>query len=125
MSAPQDPERERTTALHESVADAVPNINEGISQEIAELRHRVIEMDDENDPDPKNAHPSTPANQTIGQWVTPTICPRRADVNCRNTKGVWRLHSWPENSEMTELSLFRMEFHGQWFRDVLIPETKE
>ena len=46
-------------------------------------------------------------------------------MNCRNTKGVWRLHSWPKNSEMTELSLFRMAFPEQWVRDVLIPATNE
>ena len=82
-------------------------------------------MDDDNEPAPENAKPSAPATQTIWQWVTPTICPRRADVNFRNTKGVWRLHRWPKISEMAELSLFRMAFPEQWVRDVLIPATNE
>ena len=97
VAAHQDPERERTTALCELVADVALNIG-GISQEIAELRHQGIKLDKKNDPSPDNAHLSAPATQTIGQWVTPTICPRRVDVNCRSTKGVWRQHSWPEIS---------------------------
>ena len=58
VAAPQDPERERTTALHESVTDVAPNFNGEILQEIAELCHQGIEVDDENDPAPENAQPS-------------------------------------------------------------------
>ena len=65
-------------------------------------------MDDNNDPAPENNQTSAPATQTIGQWVPPTIFPRRADVKCHNTKGVWRLHSWPKFYEMTEIYFFRM-----------------
>ena len=43
----------------------------------------------------------------------------------RNTKGVWRLHSWPGISETTGLSIFRMAFPDQWVRDILIPATNE
>ena len=93
MAAPQYPERERTTALHESVADVAPNVNGGILQEIAELFQQGIDMDEENEPDPENSHPSAPETHTIGKWGKPTICPRRVDVNCHNTKDVWRLHS--------------------------------
>ena len=82
-------------------------------------------MDEDNEPAPENAQLSMPATQTVGNLVTPTICPRRANVNCRKTKGVWRLHSWPKNSEMTELSLFRMAFPEERVTDILIPETKE
>ena len=88
VAAPQDPERERTTALRDSVVDFVVNVNGGLLQEIAKLRHQGIDMDDKNEPSPENAYPSAPATQTIGRWVSPTICPRRADVNCYNTKGV-------------------------------------
>ena len=66
-----------------------------------------------------------PATQTIGQWVIPIICLRRADVNCHNTKGVWRIHIWPNFSEMTELYLFRMVFPEQWVGGVLIPATNK
>ena len=46
-------------------------------------------------------------------------------MNCCNTKGVWRQHNWPEISEMTDLSLFSMEFPEKWVRGVLIPATNE
>ena len=105
----QDPEHERTTAVRESVVDVAPNVG-GLSQEIAELRHQGIEVDDENEPAPDNAHPNAPETQTIRQWVIPTICPRREDVNCRNTKGVWKLYSRTKIYEMMELFLFMMVF---------------
>ena len=46
-------------------------------------------------------------------------------MNCHNTKGLWRQHSWQKISEITELSLFRMAFPEKWVRNVLIPETNE
>ena len=52
MASPQDPERKRTTALCESVADAVLNVNGGPLQEILEMRHQGIEVDDDNEPAP-------------------------------------------------------------------------
>ena len=124
VAAHQDPERERTTALCESVADVAPNVG-GLSQEILELRHQGIEVDDDNDPDPDNAQPNAPETHTIGQWETPNIGPRWADVHCHNTKGVWREYIWPNIYEVMELSLFRMEFPEKWVMNVLIPETKE
>ena len=88
MYVPQYPERKQTMALCESVLDAAPNVNGGHLQKIAELRHQEIKVDSNNETAPENAHSSAPANQTIVQWVTPTIFPRRSDVNYRNTKGV-------------------------------------
>ena len=73
MDDPQDPKRERTTALCESVTDVAPNVNGGLLKEIAELHHQGIEVDDENKPAPEKAQPSASATQTIGNWVTPTI----------------------------------------------------
>ena len=125
MAAPKDPKREQTKALRESVVDVTPNVNGGLSQEISELHHQGIEVDDDNEPAPENTQLSAPATHIIGQWVTPTIFPRRADMNCRNTKGVWRIHSWPKSSEMTELYIFTMTFPDQWVRDVFIPATNE
>ena len=124
VDAHQDPECKRTMALRESFADVAPNVGR-LSQEIAELRHQWIEVDDYNEPAPENARTIAPATQTIGQWVTPIIFPRRAYVNFHNTKGVWRQHCWPKNSDMTDLSLFMMVFSDKWVRDVLIPATIE
>ena len=98
--------------LRELVAYVALNVG-GLSQEIAELRHQGIEVDNSNEPAPENAQPTAPAAQTIGQWVTPTILPRQANMNCHNTKGVWRKNSWPKISDMTELSHFRMKFPEQ------------
>ena len=81
VAAPQDLKRKRTTALRELVADVTPNVNRGILQEIAELRQQGIKVGDDNEPAPENDQLSAPATQTIGQWVTQTIFPRRADVN--------------------------------------------
>ena len=110
--------------LHELVAYVALNVNKGLSREIAGLHQQGIEVDN-NEPFPENAHPSAPLTHTIGQWVTQNIYPNRADVSCRNTKGVWRLHSWTNNSEMTEISLFRMAFPEQWVRGVLIQEINK
>ena len=110
--------------LRELVAYVALNVG-GLSQEISELRHHGIKVGDDNEPAPENAQPSTPATHTIGQWVTPTIFPRRANVNCRNTKGVWRQHSWKKFSEIMELSLFSMALPEKWVRGVLIPATNK
>ena len=123
MAAPQDPERERTTTLCELVVGVVLDVNGELLQEIEELCQQGIEVDENNDPSPKNAKTSAPATQTIGQWATPIICHRREDVNCRNTKGLWRLQSWPKHSEMTELSLYRMAYPEQWMWCVFVPAT--
>ena len=82
----QNLERERTTALCELVLDVAPNVNGGLSQEISGLLHQGIEVDDNNEPAHENARPSAPETQTIGQWVTPTICPRREAVNAITPK---------------------------------------
>ena len=66
LAAHQDPECERTTALRESVADVVPNVG-GLSQEISELPHQGIEVDDDKEPSPENKQPSAPVTQSIGQ----------------------------------------------------------
>ena len=56
VAAPQDLDRERNTALRESVADVAPNVNRGRSEEIAEIYHQGIEVYDDNEPAPDNAH---------------------------------------------------------------------
>ena len=48
VAATQDLEREQTTALREPFADVALNVNGGLSQEIAKLRHQGIDVDDNN-----------------------------------------------------------------------------
>ena len=119
----QDGERERVAALRTAGDDVLSNIRGAAAQEVAELRQQGIEVDDDNEPAPENAQPSAPATATVGQWVTPTICPRRADPNCTNNRGSWKNKSWQKIKEMDELALFRMCFPEQWVKDVLIPAT--
>ena len=57
--------------------------------------------------------------------VDKCVCSRTEDVKFHNTKGVWRLHIWPKISDMTELSLFRMESPEQWVRGVFIPAANK
>ena len=60
VASPQDPERERTTALCESVTGAATNVNGGLQQEVAELCQKGIEVEDDKDTAPKNAQLSAP-----------------------------------------------------------------
>ena len=109
-------------ALRTSHTDVPSNIS-GLAEEIAELRQQGIQVDDDNEPAPENAQPAAPSTSTVGEWITPTVCPRRADPNCSNSKGSWRSHSWQKIKEMEELSLFRMCFPESWVKEVLIPAT--
>ena len=54
VASHQDPERNRTTALHESVTDVAPNVG-GLLQEIEELRHQRMDVDNDNEPAPENS----------------------------------------------------------------------
>ena len=106
----QDSERERVTALRTAGDNVLPNIRGALAQEVAELRQQGIEVDDDNKPAPKNAQPYVPATATVGQWVTLTIFPGRADPNCNNNKGSWKNMSWKKIKKMDGLTLFRMCF---------------
>ena len=109
-------------ALRLSTEDEVRNFNR--SDEIAELRQQGIEVDDDNEPAPENAEPPPQATGDVGEWVTPTICPRR-QANCTNRKGSWKNYSWQVIAEMDELAQFRMCFPEEWASEVLIPTTNE
>ena len=106
------------------VHDVAPNIRGVLTEEIAELRQQGIEVDDDNKPAPENAQPTpnTPV-PVAGSWVTPTTCPRRADPNCRNSRGTWKQSSWAKSREMDELELFRLCFPEQWVKEVLLEAT--
>ena len=91
------------------VHDVTPNIRGGLAEEIVELRQQGIEVDDDNEPAPNNAQPTPHTTVPVsGLWVTPTTCPRRADPNCRNSRGTWKQSSWAKIREMDELELFRI-----------------
>ena len=93
--------------------------------EVAELRQQGIEVDDDNEPAPENAQPEAAPTSQVGDWVTPNVCPRRADANVSNVKGSWKNNSWNKIHDMEELALFRMCFPEQWVKEVLIPTTNK
>ena len=76
-----------------SVDDVDPNVNCDLAIEIDDLRQQGIEVDDNNEPAPENAEPPPQATNQVGEWITPTICPRR-EVNCSNCKGSWKRLEW-------------------------------
>ena len=109
----QDGERACVVALRTAGEDVLPNIDGEHALEIAEMRQQSIEVGDDNDPAPENSEPAMPVSQPVGDWVTPTFCPRRADPSCNNNKGSWKKNSWQKIKEKDKLALFRMCFPKQ------------
>jgi len=135
-STPAQPPSERLIAatrrsrddavLRVEASDVVPNVVGGSrAEEIAEMRQQGIQVDDDNEPAPENAELLATPVVNVGEWVTPTICPRKADSSCTNSKGVWKHNSWHKIQEMDELALFRMCFPEKWVRETLLPATNK
>lgn len=118
------PARQDVTNQRSSVDDVSPNVHSDLVNEIDELRQQGIEVDDDNEPAPENAEPPPQATIPVGEWITPTICPRR-EANCSNRKGLWKRFAWTVVREMNELAQFRMCFPEQWVKDVVIPATNK
>jgi hypothetical protein len=118
------PARQDVTNQRSSVDDVSPNVHSDLVNEIDELRQQGIEVDDDNEPAPENAEPPPQATIPVGEWITPTICPRR-EANCSNRKGSWKRFAWTVVREMNELAQFRMCFPEQWVKDVVIPATNK
>ena len=120
----QSTEARRRQELRTSERDVTANIGP-LAQEIAELRMQGIEVDDDNEPAPENAQlfTLTPSVGSAGSWITPSICPRRADASISNSKGNWKTNSWQKIKEMDELAVFRMCFPEEWVRNSLLPAT--
>ena len=97
-----------------------------MAEEIAELRQQGIEVDDDNEPAPENAAPPVAAMFTVGTWVTPTVCPRKANAATNNhICGSWRNFAWSKIKLMDELEVFRMAMPEEWVVDVVLPATNE
>ena len=107
----------------QNVVQNVPS-RQASSEDIAELRRRGIEVDDDNEPAPENAW-GPPAQGTTGQWIVPTICPRRADSKISNVEGKWKQYTWEEIANMGELDLFRMAFPEKFIVDVILPASNK
>jgi len=89
------------------------------AEDIAELRGRGIEVYDDDEPAPENSW----AQPSVGEWFTPTICPRRANSNIFDHEGEWKGVTWDEIGNMSELDLFRMTFPEFFILKVIIPAT--
>ena len=95
-----------------------------MAEEIAELCQQGIEVDDNNKPAPENAVPPVAAMFSVGTWVTPTVCPRKASAATNNhTHGSWTNFAWRKIKLMDELQLFRMAMPEEWVVDVALPAT--
>ena len=56
-----------------------------LAEEITELRQQGIEVDGDTEPAPENAAPPVAASMfSVGTWVTPTVCPRKANDATNN-----------------------------------------
>ena len=123
-------QRQATTATADPLRGQFENVSNNIgrgasAQDIAELRDAGITVDNE-DPAPENAGapPSEPLFN-VGEWMKPTICPRRADSTVHDLDGSWKQNSWQDVGQMSELELFRMAFPEKWVRDVVLPSTNK
>jgi len=83
-----------------------------------------VEVDDNNEPAIKNAGPPPEGQTAAGQWIKPSICPRRSS-NMTNSPGAWSKKSWNEIADMDEFALFWMAFLENFFCEVLIPTTNK
>ncbi len=107
--------------LQESIANSNPSISNNIvatvrnsgrylaGADASELRALGLEVENE-DPLPENipnVGTMNRAAEAVGNWITPTICPR-AQENCRNTNGKFSSMSWEIVLEADELELFKV-----------------
>jgi hypothetical protein len=108
--------------LRAATSDVFANVG-NLGDDLEDLRRQGIEVDDDNEPVPKNAEP-TVERPNIGRFEKPMMCLRRmASVN--NIKGKFNSHRWDEIAEMNELDLFRMCFFEKFVIDVIIPNTNK
>ncbi|KAL7537206.1 hypothetical protein ACHAXR_007655, partial [Thalassiosira sp. AJA248-18] len=123
----QEGSAKRPCELTADGADVTPNVtfgsNSALAEQVAELREQGITVDEDNEPAPKNAAPPATTTANVGQWVTPSTCPRRSDPNINNRKGNWKTKS--SIKEMDELALFRMCFPEKWVLEAVIPATNK
>ena len=112
-------------AARASTANVTNNLrtDAGVAEDIAELRRQGIEVDDDSEPAPENAIQLPSSADQVGEWVTPTTCPRRADPNIRNIEGQWKLYRWNRVADMNEFDLFCMCAPERYFSEIIIPAT--
>ncbi len=110
-----------------SLQNVEQNVASGRStnEDIIELRRLGIQVDDDNKPAPENVWAPPQQSTTVGEFFTPTICPRRATGTMMDEQGKWNSCSWDAIGKMSEFDLFRMAFPEAYIIDVIIPATND
>ncbi len=80
------------------------------AEDIAKLQFQRI---DGNKPTPLNIWQPLATFQSNVESVAPTICLQNAEMNISNSKGKWKLLSWKNIIEMSEINLFLDDIHHQ------------
>ena len=97
------------------------------SEDMADLRHQGIAVNDDNDPAPKNI-PDTkniplPQLEEENLWRSEgIICPSQSK-QLHNKYAAFKNYSREELMKMTELELFLILFPVEYLKEILIPET--
>ena len=103
----------------------MPNVfgSAGLWEEIEQLWAEGIEVNDNNEPLPKDAAPALFDEGAQYEYTVPTFCPRRANNNITDSPGRWVQFRWDEIAEKSELDLFQMAFPEDFIEEVILPTT--
>ena len=95
-------------------------------EDIAELQHQGIEVDNDNKPAPKNVPAPNEAAPPLGggRREKPTVSSRCAN-NFQNLVGRFMNHRWVEIADYNEFQLFCMCFPKEWLVNICIPMTNK
>jgi hypothetical protein len=103
----------------------VPNVfgSAGLWEEIEQLWAEGIEVNDNNEPLPKDAAPTLFDEGAEYEYTVTTFCPHRANNNIIDSPGQWVQFWWDEIAEKSELDLFQMAFPESFIKEVVLPTT--
>jgi hypothetical protein len=108
-----------------SVRNVVTNIEGWMrietTEDVTDIRHQGIEVDDNNEPTPENVPVPGEAVPPPGggRWEKPTVCSCRAN-NYQNLAGRFMDHRWDQIADYNEFQVFRICFPEEWLVDVCI-----
>ena len=128
--APRTTAADRNQQLRASLTNDDENglgAREVLAEHVAQLRAQGIEVDDDEEALPENVPqgPPVPTLMQVGEWITPTICPRKADDRISDVDGQWKNVCWTKVAYLDELEIFRMAFPEDWFKNVVLKETNK
>jgi hypothetical protein len=95
-------------------------------EEIEQLHHQGITVDDDNEPAPENAQAPVPGVEPPpGTWEKPKYCCHRANTDFSDQAGNITHHQWDEIADMDELQIFHIHFPKKWIVNLVIPQTNK